>query len=360
MDRVNKFNLEHPNIAAGPEFFMEGMKPLDEENTTIVMGKNKDGKEIVVYYEEDRYDSALEQLEYAMTLFKNSKINVNEEVKLSTVFNDIFYKESTGIAQFEAAKEIANNKDYDIGYEIYRILLENYGVTIEVKDGRKVSELGIENIAESTVFIADDIKSGVLLRTNIINTAHYGDIEYIEKITNMDPSSIFILTHGNVTFVFNKDADLDGNCITEGDTITCKSYMTTPNSLHELGHIFDKYYSTKFGDILPSSSLVDETIERSPVGYISGYDSMEHPPIGTLKDTAYEKTEEWADMFLNYILNGKDYKIEKGNKIITYGFTDEEPNGYYMSLADGQNTRSNWMFINFYQFCEDLVSYEYK
>ena len=215
------------------------------------------------------------------------------------------------------------------GVQAYHNWLENYGVTIT---GDPIGDSAVRNILEAAVLAGDKIRD--------------------DLGTSFSGGHIFQETHGESEVTFDKDAkfydeygnELDGNCQTDLGIITCKSAMTVQNSLHEFGHIFSKYLQSQPDGLLAGAQLpYDAWANRTSVGYMCNTSPcmIHHFGYG---DTAFTSVEEWADMYMNYILNGNPNYPKNGFTNATEG------HGYK------PYTRNQWMSYNFFNLLTSLVS----
>lgn len=155
-----------------------------------------------------------------------------------------------------------------------------------------------------------------------------------QPFTGGTPQQAFIMSHGTIAIIINKDAQIDnGNCEAERvvpgtqywtygqkepafdvqTTITCKEPPSLANLIHEFVHAFDLNYRV-FGS--PSQNLFSDNLSdlivngepirritiggnviRDPRGFIAGSQSQENPwtPLSI---------EEFADTQMNAILDG--------------------------------------------------------
>lgn len=95
---------------------------------------------------------------------------------------------------------------------------------------------------------------------------------------------IFQIVMGNINIIVTSDPIIDpstgkeveGNCITDGTTITCKTMPDLYNLIHEFGHVFDNRHNSESDDGLASDQLPDggKAFARTYDGYACA------PPAG--------------------------------------------------------------------------------
>ena len=149
------------------------------------------------------------------------------------------------------------------------------------------------------------------------------------------PEEAFKKAHGEMEMVWNPDAvfladapnkPAEGNCETVSGIVTCRDvYPNVPNTIHEFGHALENY-QLKYGsgnkasdldkvDIVGGGHLDwDDTTDswlRKTEGFIAGNKSLENKiDIDNLESrtNGYAKQEQFADMYMNWILDGNpDY-----------------------------------------------------
>jgi hypothetical protein len=170
-----------------------------------------------------------------------------------------------------------------------------------------------------------------------------------QPLTGGTPQQAFIMSHGTIAIIINKDAQIDnGNCEAERvvkgtqywtkeqkeptfnvqTTITCKESPSLANLIHEFVHAFDLNYrvfgnpsQNLFSDNLSNLIVDDEPIRRITIdgnvirdqrGFITGLKSLENP------GTPF-KIEEFADTQMNAILDGSGVDSTHGFKNDNYG-----------------------------------------
>jgi hypothetical protein len=130
----------------------------------------------------------------------------------------------------------------------------------------------------------------------------------------------FRITHGRFTIVITGTGNWGGNCKTDNqtDTIYCKNEPDLQNALHEYGHVFDNHFEDLTGSF--ASGDIPWEWNRKEEGYMC----PKHPCMAhsdeQFPDIDHPLIEEFADMYLNWVLhgvrgypeNGFDLKVKLG------------------------------------------------
>lgn len=158
------------------------------------------------------------------------------------------------------------------------------------------------------------------------------------------PDEAFRDAHGPILVVVNHiPFDSGANCETQQNgTITCELAPNMQNTLHEFGHVFDNYFYKKNGEWL-ASDYVPEEWNKSAAGYMCdkmpclAHSTVDHP---VTEDDPHGLNEEFADMYMNWVLDGNaDYPKN--------GFADDDVGG----------ARRNWMDGNMLLFLQGKTPY---
>lgn len=168
-----------------------------------------------------------------------------------------------------------------------------------------------------------------------------------QPFTGGTPQQAFIMSHGTIAIIINKDTRIDnGNCETERvilgtqywnygqkepafdvqTTITCKEPPSLANLIHEFVHAFDLNYRV-FGSPsqnLFSDNLSDLIVNGEPIRRITIEGDVIRDPRGFVDgDVSWEnswtpsKVEEFADTQMNSIFDGSGVDS-------THGFTNDK------------------------------------
>ncbi len=148
------------------------------------------------------------------------------------------------------------------------------------------------------------------------------------ELLNLPADEAFRTTHGEIEMILNPEAVFGNpkdNCITYGGEITCKGVPTVPNTIHEMGHAFENYQATHGENSIASDldpvkksdgrylDWDDDTNSwlRKEEGFIAGRESMENKIDIDDRESRIDgdaKQEQFADMYMNWILDGNpDY-----------------------------------------------------
>ena len=161
----------------------------------------------------------------------------------------------------------------------------------------------------------------------------------LKELTGLQgsPGFVFKAYHGKTTInILGDDMPSSGNCSVNDQSISCHQIPTMANYLHEFGHVFENHmyylYGRKASDLDPiqvkDQPLMDfddktNSWVRQTIGFIyADKRSLEHyPDMGYIigqengKDiitydqhNGYAKQEQWADTYLNYLLDGSGDK----------------------------------------------------
>ncbi len=171
------------------------------------------------------------------------------------------------------------------------------------------------------------------------------------------PLDAFRSTHGEFSItVLGDPIPEEGNCVTEGNSITCHQAMNLSNALHEFGHVLDNLSGLMASD-LDAFTYKGNNIDggtgnawvREYQGFLCVNDSscLEHPArmgyssacnnTSSPKCIKEKKMEHFADLYMNWVLDGS------GD--INHGFrNDDLGNGRREFMKD----QFNWLYSNRY------------
>ena len=135
----------------------------------------------------------------------------------------------------------------------------------------------------------------------------------LASITGGNPQTIFKTVIGSTTIDISEgNGPAAGNCETTKGLIACNNSPDLQNVIHELGHQFDIQYQSRntVGDKHLASDYIssswDAITDPKTTGFMCNtYDCQEHPASDkTLPVWTDNNSEQFADMFLNWVLNG--------------------------------------------------------
>jgi hypothetical protein len=182
--------------------------------------------------------------------------------------------------------------------------------------------------------------------------------EKFSLFTGGTPQQSFIMSHGTLAIIIDKDADItNGICETEhvvpntrywpsgqlepdynvGQTITCTEAPTLTNTLHEFGHAFDNNYKT-FGnpehllsdymsDLKVGDAYIRQVLPGNVIRTSDGFKGDKDPSLENYWSPSL--IEEFGDTYLNAVLDGTEINQEFN------GFSDDQK-GY------GDVRRDEW------------------
>jgi hypothetical protein len=133
---------------------------------------------------------------------------------------------------------------------------------------------------------------------------------------------------GQVTINIGDGPD-KGNCETIGGDITCNNMLDIQTTVHELGHVFDNRFNESKEFLV--SGYIPEELYSTTNGYMCSSMALgcvAHPPSfdnfnplnATQEEIAKRREEDFADMFMNWVLgqfggfpnNGFNMSVDEG------------------------------------------------
>ena len=141
------------------------------------------------------------------------------------------------------------------------------------------------------------------------------------------PEEAFKKTHRPIIIIVtNTPIPQKGNCRVNTNIITCHQPPNIKTTLHEFGHVFGNYYWKKTKNnpdenkrYLASDYISDDFMYTSD-GYKCGNQKgcVSHP----YSQEGYDRTEEFANMYENWMLDGTNINLADG------GFDDSYLGGH--------------------------------
>jgi RHS repeat-associated protein len=168
----------------------------------------------------------------------------------------------------------------------------------------------------------------IATRSNAVKAAHLIGTK-LSKFTGKNASDSYKEHHGSV-YIGSDNSLVSNSCETKKEgKVSCNNSVTVPTLIHEFGHVFENYniqFKKKASDLdpvmLPDGEYMDwnkngKYWERSTAGFIcSDFRCLEHPTFLDKNQTdGYAKTEQFADLYMNFVLDGL------GDK--NHGFTND-------------------------------------
>jgi RHS repeat-associated protein len=129
------------------------------------------------------------------------------------------------------------------------------------------------------------------------------------------PADAFAATHGDVSITFMAKDKMNGCETSASNEIVCgyfKSQYLMQNILHEFGHAFDNHFKRATGVF--ASGDISESWNRIEEGYICSYQPCMVHSDREFGHLPHGLDEEFADMYLNWVLQGNAMFPQNGFK----------------------------------------------